>query len=206
MGAPGVGKGTQARMLAQSHQVPQISTGDILRAAVRDGTPLGRRAREYMDAGRLVPDEVVVGIVEERLKEGDCRRGYILDGFPRTIPQAQALKGVARLDRVVLIDLPVEELVRRSVGRRTCSTCGQIYHVEFDPPGEEGVCDKCGGSLILRRDDKEETVRARLKVYSEETEPLVDYYQKEGLLKRLDGVGSIDEIFGRLHGLLEGLS
>ncbi len=209
LGPPGAGKGTQAKRLIERYGIPQISTGDILRAAVREGTDLGKTAKKYMDAGKLVPDEVVIGIIEERLKEPDCAKGYILDGFPRTVAQADALTDVlARMgksiDHVVSIEVPDEELVERLTGRRTCRSCGAMYHVKFSPPQKPGVCDKCGGDLFQRDDDKEETIRARLKVYQEQTAPLIAYYEKAGLLRRVSGVGTVDEIYGRILGVLEG--
>ena len=208
LGPPGAGKGTQAKRLIERYGIPQISTGDILRAAVREGTELGKKAKQYMDAGQLVPDEVVIGIIRERLKEADCAKGFILDGFPRTVPQAEALKSVLAelgqaLDHVVSIEVPDEDLVERLTGRRTCRNCGAMYHVKFTPPKQEGVCDKCGGELYQRDDDKEETIRARLKVYHDQTAPLVEFYNEEGLLRRIDGVGSVDEIYGRILGVLE---
>ena len=208
LGPPGAGKGTQAKRLIERYGIPQISTGDILRAAVREGTELGKKAKQYMDAGQLVPDEVVIGIIRERLKEADCAKGFILDGFPRTVPQAEALKSVLAelgqaLDHVVSIEVPDEDLVERLTGRRTCRKCGAMYHVKFTPPKQEGVCDKCGGELYQRDDDKEETIRARLKVYHDQTAPLVEFYNEEGLLRRIDGVGSVDEIYGRILGVLE---
>ncbi|GAB6064402.1 adenylate kinase [Deferrisoma palaeochoriense] len=209
LGPPGAGKGTQAKRLIERYGIPQISTGDILRAAVRDGTELGRKAKEYMDAGKLVPDEVVIGIIEERLQEPDCAKGFILDGFPRTVPQADALKGVLgklgqAIDHVVSIEVPDEDLVERLTGRRTCRKCGAMYHVKFSPPAKEGVCDKCGGELYQRDDDREETIRSRLKVYHEQTAPLVEYYEKAGLLRRIPGQGSVDEIYQRILEVLEG--
>ena len=209
LGPPGAGKGTQAKRLIERYGIPQISTGDILRAAVREGTELGKTAKQYMDAGKLVPDEVVIGIIEERLKEPDCAKGYILDGFPRTVAQADALTEVlARMgqsiDHVVSIEVPDEELVERLTGRRTCRNCGAMYHVKFSPPKKPGVCDKCGGELFQRDDDKEETIRARLKVYQDQTAPLIAYYEKAGLLRRVSGVGTVDEIYERILGVLEG--
>ncbi len=209
LGPPGAGKGTQAKRLIDRYGIPQISTGDILRAAVREGTELGKTAKQYMDAGELVPDEVVIGIIEERLKEPDCAKGYILDGFPRTVAQADALTDVlARMgqsiDHVVSIEVPDEELVERLTGRRTCRNCGAMYHVKFSPPKKPGVCDKCGGELFQRDDDKEETIRARLKVYQDQTAPLIAYYEKAGLLRRVSGVGTVDEIYERILGVLEG--
>ena len=209
LGPPGAGKGTQAKRLIERYGIPQISTGDILRAAVREGTELGKTAKQYMDAGKLVPDEVVIGIIEERLKEPDCAKGYILDGFPRTVAQADALTEVlARMgqsiDHVVSIEVPDEELVERLTGRRTCRNCGAMYHVKFSPPKKPGVCDKCGGELFQRDDDKEETIRARLKVSQDQTAPLIAYYEKAGLLRRVSGVGTVDEIYERILGVLEG--
>ncbi len=207
LGPPGAGKGTQAKRLIERYGIPQISTGDILRAAVRDGTDLGKKAKQYMDAGKLVPDEVVIGIIEERLQEADCAKGFILDGFPRTVAQADALNRVLAnlgqaIDHVVSIEVPDEELVERLTGRRTCRGCGAMYHVKFSPPKAQGVCDKCGGELYQRDDDREETIRARLKVYHEQTAPLVEYYEKAGLLRRIPGQGSVDEIYARIEGVL----
>jgi len=200
LGPPGAGKGTQAKMLVDRLGIPQVSTGDMLREAVKKGTDLGKKAKEYMDAGKLVPDEVVIGIVKERLAQSDCGNGFILDGFPRTIPQAQALdealKGLGKkIDHVVNVAVPAEELVTRLTGRRTCRQCGSMFHVVFNPPKKEGVCDKCGGELYQRDDDKEETIRQRLKVYEDQTSPLIDYYGRKGVLHDIDGRGSIDEIF-----------
>jgi adenylate kinase len=196
-------------MLTERYGVPQISTGDILRAAVATGTPLGRAAKTYMDRGALVPDEVVIGIVRDRLAEPDCRKGYLLDGFPRTVAQAEALTRLLRepgalLPVVVSLEVPEEELVRRLSGRRTCQACGEVFHVEFHPPRVSGICDKCGGSLIQREDDREETIRRRLKVYREQTEPLIDYYRRQGLLRTVDGLGETEGIFARISSALEG--
>ena len=203
LGAPGSGKGTQAKFLVQKYSIPQISTGDILREEVKSGTVLGLKAKEYMDKGQLVPDEVVVGMVEERVKKGDCTAGFILDGFPRTVAQADALKGTLQrmkkaLSRVILVNVDEDELVKRLTGRRVCEKCGAGYHVIFDPPKQEGVCDKCQGKLYQRDDDKESTIRNRLKVYNNQTAPLIEYYQKKQLLSVVDGMGSIEEIFGRI--------
>lgn len=203
LGPPGAGKGTQAKRLTERFSIPQISTGEILREAVKEGTPLGKTAQEYMQSGKLVPDSVVIGIIEERLGGGDCAPGFMLDGFPRTVPQADALKVVlARLgqgvDHVVSIDVPNEELVVRLTGRRTCKSCGFGFHVSFDPPKVVGLCDRCGGQLVQRDDDKEETIRARLKVYGEQTEPLITYYKAAGLLRPVDGTGNMDQIFARV--------
>jgi len=209
LGPPGSGKGTQAKMLVDKYGIPQISTGDILREAVKEGTPLGKEAKKYMDEGKLVPDEVVVGIVRERLKEPDCTKGFILDGFPRTIPQAEALDKTLEemgkgIDHVLSLEVDKEELVRRLSGRRTCKKCGAMYHIIFDPPKKDGICDRCGGELYQRDDDKEETIRERLRVYEEQTAPLIEYYRKKGLLRPIDGVGKIEEIFARITEAIEG--
>jgi len=203
LGPPGAGKGTQAKMLIDEYQIPQISTGDILRAAVKEGTRLGKEAKSYMDKGELVPDSVVIGIVEERIQEPDCKKGYMLDGFPRTVPQAEALDDMlgklsAQIDHVVSIEVANEELVKRLTGRRTCRECGAGYHVMFDPPKVEGICDKCGGELYQRDDDNEETVSSRLNVYESQTLPLIDYYKVKGKIRPIDGVGEIKEIFERI--------
>ena len=207
LGPPGAGKGTQAKMLIDEYQIPQISTGDILRAAVKEGTPLGKEAKSYMDKGALVPDSVVIGIVEERIQEPDCKKGYMLDGFPRTVPQAKALdemlsKLSAKIDHVVSIEVANEELVKRLTGRRTCRECGAGYHVMFDPPKVEGVCDKCGGELYQRDDDNEATVSSRLDVYESQTLPLIDYYKVQGKIRPIDGVGDMKEIFERITSVL----
>jgi adenylate kinase len=193
LGPPGAGKGTQAKMLMDRFGIPQISTGDILRAALKDGTPMGLKAKSFMDAGGLVPDEVVVGIVRERLQKADCAKGFILDGFPRTVPQADALTESLLelgkdLDAVVSLDVDVEALVERLTGRRTCRDCGRGFHVKFDPPAAEGRCDACGGDLLQRDDDQEVTIRRRLDVYAEQTSPLVAYYREAGLLAAIDGM------------------
>ncbi len=209
LGPPGAGKGTQAKKIAEKYGIPQISTGDMFREHLSKGTELGLKAKEYMDKGQLVPDEVVLGMVEERLKQPDCEKGFILDGFPRTVPQAEALdqlleKMGKKIDYAICIDVPDEELVKRLTGRRTCKKCGMMYHVMFKPPKEEGKCDVCGGELYQRADDNEETVRNRLKVYHEQTEPIIQFYEKKGVLYRIDGMGSIDEIFERIVKLLGG--
>ena len=184
LGAPGAGKGTQAEILCKKLNVPTISTGNILRAAVKNGTPVGLQARSYMDAGKLVPDQVIIGIIAERLAEPDCQKGYILDGVPRTIAQAEALeKAGITFDAVVSIEISEEEILRRMSGRRVCGACGARYNVEFLPPRTAGICDNCGGKLIQRKDDTPETVRERLKVYHTETEPLADFYAARGLLR-----------------------
>lgn len=199
LGPPGAGKGTQAKMLTETFGTPQISTGDILRAAVKEGTPLGKQAQAFMDDGKLVPDEVVIGIVTERLQEPDCNQGFILDGFPRTVAQADALQENLRelgkeLDRVIALQVDTEALVERLTGRRTCKSCGRGYHVKFDPPAVEGRCDACGGELYQRDDDREETIRKRLEVYERQTAPLIDYYRNAGLLIEVDGMQQIEEV------------
>jgi len=207
LGPPGAGKGTQAKMLVEEYQIPQISTGDILRAAVKEGSPLGKEAKACMDKGDLVPDSVVIGIVEERIQQSDCAKGYMLDGFPRTVPQAEALDGMlqnlsSQINHVVSIEVANEELVGRLTGRRTCRECGAGFHVMFDPPKQEGVCDKCGGELYQRDDDNVETVTSRLQVYESQTLPLIDYYNTQGKIRPIDGVGEIKEIFGRVTQVL----
>ncbi|MBI5572777.1 MAG: adenylate kinase [Desulfomonile tiedjei] len=209
LGGPGSGKGTQAKKLTETYSVPQISTGDIFRAALKEGTPMGLKAKTYMDKGELVPDDVVIGVVEERLSKPDLGKGYMLDGFPRTLPQAQALDGMLQrlgqnLDHAVLVDVPDEELVARLAGRRTCrnSDCGAMFHVMFNAPKKEGICDKCGSELYQRDDDSEATIRERLKVYNKQTAPLIDFYDKKTLLRRVAGVGPIDEIFNQIKKVL----
>jgi adenylate kinase len=199
LGPPGAGKGTQAKMLTEEFSIPQISTGDILRAAVKEGTALGLKAKSFMDAGELVPDDVVIGIVVERLQCDDCSNGFILDGFPRTVAQADALqenlKSLGKeLDRVIALQVDTEALVERLTGRRTCRSCGRGYHVRFDPPAVEGRCDSCGGELFQRDDDREATIRHRLAVYDEQTAPLIRYYRQTGLLVELDGMREIPEV------------
>lgn len=203
LGPPGAGKGTQAKLLIERLQVPQISTGDMLRAAVKDGTPLGRQAKAFMDRGALVPDDVIIGLVRERLQNPDCTRGYILDGFPRTVAQAEALEKTLAdlrlsLDHVLCLDVPSEDLVIRIAGRRTCRQCGAMSHVRFSPTKRDGICDACGGETYQRDDDREETVRRRLTVYADQTAPLVRFYEGRGLLRRVAGTGEIGEIFARM--------
>jgi adenylate kinase len=208
LGPPGSGKGTQAKRMVERYHIPQISTGDMLRAALKEKTPLGLEAKQYMDQGKLVPDEVVVGIVRERLKAPDCQGGFILDGFPRTVPQAEALgttlKAMNRgIDHVISIEVANAELLKRLGGRRTCRNCGVMYHLMFDPPKKEGVCDKCGGELYQRDDDQEKTIRARLKVYDKQTAPLIAYYRGMGLLRTIDGIGEVEDIFQRIVTAIE---
>ncbi len=196
LGPPGAGKGTQAEILSKHFSIPTISTGNILRAAVKNGTPVGRRAKEYMDAGKLVPDDVIIGVISERLAEPDCARGFILDGVPRTIPQAEALEnaGVA-FDHVLSLEISDEEIVKRMSGRRVCLSCGAPFHITGNPPRQEGVCDSCGGVLQQRADDKPEVVQDRLRVYHAETEPLKDFYAKRGLLVSIGNKPTPNETF-----------
>lgn len=209
LGGPGSGKGTQAKKLVDKLGIPQVSTGDIFRAALKEGTPMGLKAKTYMDKGELVPDEVVIGVVEERLAKPDLDSGFMLDGFPRTLPQAEALDRILAaqrkpIDHAILVDVPAEDLVTRLSGRRTCrnSGCGMMYHVMFNPPKKEGICDSCGSELYQRDDDTETTVRERLTVYDKQTAPLIVYYEKKGLLRRVAGVGPIDEIFASIEKVL----
>jgi adenylate kinase len=209
LGPPGAGKGTQAKLLCNKYNIPQISTGDILRSAVREQTVMGIKAKQFMDGGSLVPDEVVVGIVEERLQKADCENGFILDGFPRTIPQADALKQTLKnlgkdIDYVVSIAVNNDELLIRITGRRTCTKCGKGYHVTFDPPKVSGVCDVCGAELYQRDDDKEDTIRRRLQVYDQQTEPLITYYGKESILRTVIGTGTIEDIQNGIIDIIEG--
>ena len=192
LGAPGAGKGTQAEIICEKLSVPTISTGNIIRAALKNGTEMGLKAKSYMDAGKLVPDEVVIGIIKERLAESDCQNGFILDGFPRTIPQAEALDAMGiSMDCVLSIEVPDEKIVARMSGRRVCA-CGASYHTEYKKPKTEGVCDVCGGELTIRKDDQPETVKNRLKVYHQETEPLKDFYKSRGKLKMVDNQPTIE--------------
>ncbi|OGU08249.1 MAG: adenylate kinase [Geobacteraceae bacterium GWC2_58_44] len=209
LGPPGVGKGTQAKLLIEKFGIPQISTGDILRAAVKELTPMGIKAKGFMDSGALVPDSVVIGIVEERLAQQDCLQGFILDGFPRTVPQAdalaQVLSGMGRaIDHVISLSVDKDELLKRLTGRRACTKCGAGYHVEYAPAKVQGVCDACGAELFQREDDKEETILRRLAVYEEQTAPLIAYYEAAGLLRSVNGLGTVEgiqaEIVARIQG------
>jgi len=200
LGAPGAGKGTQAKMLSEKYGIPHISTGDIFRANIKNNTELGRKAKGYMDAGQLVPDELVVDLVVDRIKNADCMKGFILDGFPRTIPQAEALDYALnnqneKIDYAINVDVPDENIIERMSGRRACVGCGATYHVVYNPTKKEGVCDVCGQDLILRDDDKPETVRKRLQVYHEQTQPLIDHYDKMGALLTVDGTQDIQVVF-----------
>ncbi len=207
LGAPGAGKGTQAEKISAAYRIPHVSTGDMLRDAVASGTPLGLEAKQFMDRGDLVPDALVVGIVKDRLSHADCDNGCLLDGFPRTVAQADALDGALSgvgktIDAAVSIDVSEDELMSRLTGRRTCSGCDRVYHVVFNPPKAEGVCDVCSSPLYQREDDSEKTVSNRLRVYHEQTAPLVDYYESRGLLKNVDGNGSPDEVFQRVSAVV----
>ena len=207
LGAPGAGKGTQAKRIAEKYSIPHISTGDIFRANIKEGTELGKKAKEYMDQGLLVPDELVVDLVVDRVGQADCKNGYVLDGFPRTIPQAESLDAALaklgeKMDYAIDVDVPDENIVSRMGGRRACVGCGATYHVEFNPTKTEGICDVCGEKLILRDDDQPETVQKRLDVYHEQTQPLIDYYTEQGVLKTVDGTRSLDEVFQEIVGVL----
>lgn len=209
LGAPGAGKGTQAKKLAAKYGIPHISTGDIFRANIKNGTELGKKAKVYMDQGLLVPDELVVDLIMDRFKEPDCEKGYVLDGFPRTIPQAEALdRALAEnndsIEYAIDVDVSDEAIIRRMSGRRACVTCGATYHIVNIPPKQEGICDVCGGKLILRDDDKPETVEKRLKVYHEQTQPLIEYYKAKGILRSVDGTKDADVTFEEIVGILEG--
>jgi adenylate kinase len=207
LGAPGAGKGTQAKKLIEKYGMPQISTGDLLRAAVKAGTKLGLEAKGFMDKGELVPDAVVLGMVGERLKQDDCKKGFILDGFPRNTAQAKALDDMLKtlgmpIDAALSVDVPFEDLMKRLTGRRTCKECGQMYNIYFSPSAKDGACDKCGAALYQRDDDREETIKKRLDVYTAQTAPLMDYFRLKGILKEVRGTGNIDDIFGRVMAAL----
>ena len=207
LGAPGAGKGTQAKMIAEKYSVPHVSTGDIFRANIKNGTELGKEAKKYMDQGLLVPDELTVKILLDRVAQDDCKNGYVLDGFPRTIPQAQVLdKALAELDDAIdyaiNVDVPDENIIRRMGGRRACLTCGATYHVEHIPPKKEGICDACGSELVLRDDDKPETVKNRLDVYHKQTQPLIDFYNAKGILKSVDGTVDMKDVFAAIVAIL----
>ncbi|MBN1636030.1 MAG: adenylate kinase [Deltaproteobacteria bacterium] len=199
IGPPGAGKGTQAKRMIERLGVPQISTGDMFRAAVKEGTPMGLKAKACMDKGELVPDDVVIGVVNERLQKPDCKPGFILDGFPRTLDQAKALdelldKMRSKLDHVVVIEVPDNNLVGRLTGRRTCRGCGYMHHITFDPPKKEGICDKCGSELYQRDDDQEVTIRERLATYHSQTSPLIEYYSNKGIVRKIDGTKNMQEV------------
>ncbi len=207
LGAPGAGKGTQAKMIAEKYGIPHISTGDIFRANIKNATELGMEAKKYMDEGKLVPDELTVKILLDRVAADDCRNGYVLDGFPRTIPQAEVLdteltKMGDKIDFAINVEVPDENIVRRMSGRRACLKCGATYHIVHIPPVKEGICDKCGSELVLRDDDKEETVKNRLSVYHEQTQPLIDFYDKKGVLKEVDGTVDSKDVFAAITAIL----
>ena len=207
LGAPGAGKGTQAKKIASKYSIPHISTGDIFRANIKNGTELGKKAKTYMDQGLLVPDELVVDLVVDRVAADDCANGYVLDGFPRTIPQAEALDAAfakmgEAMDYAINVEVPDENIVKRMSGRRACVACGATYHIEHIPPKTEGICDTCGKELILRDDDKPETVLKRLNVYHEQTQPLIDYYTGKGILKEVDGTKDMSEVFDEIVAIL----
>ena len=207
LGAPGAGKGTQAKKIAEKYMIPHISTGDIFRANIKNGTELGKKAKTYMDKGLLVPDELVVDLVVDRVNQEDCTNGYVLDGFPRTIPQAEALdKALAamnqKMDYAIDVEVPDENIIHRMSGRRACVDCGATYHLVYAPTKVENVCDKCNGTLILRDDDKPETVKKRLDVYHEQTQQLIEYYTNSGILKEVDGTIDIEDVFGEIVKIL----
>lgn len=207
LGAPGAGKGTQAKQIAGKYEIPHISTGDIFRANIKNGTDLGKKAKEYMDQGLLVPDELTCDLVMDRIQQDDCKNGFVLDGFPRTIPQAQALDAALtkigeKMDYAIDVDVPDESIVSRMSGRRACLDCGATYHVVSLPPKTEGKCDHCGSDLVLRDDDKPETVQKRLTVYHEQTQPLIDYYKKQGILKSVDGTQPMEAVFTAITDIL----
>ena len=207
LGAPGAGKGTQAKMIASKYEIPHISTGDIFRANIKNGTELGKKAKTYMDQGLLVPDELVVDLVVDRVAADDCKKGYVLDGFPRTIPQAEALDAALEklgesMEYAINVEVPDDNIVKRMSGRRACVACGGTYHIEHIPPKQEGICDACGKELILRDDDKPETVLKRLNIYHEQTQPLIDYYTKKGILKEVDGTKDMSEVFDEIVSIL----
>lgn len=207
LGAPGAGKGSQASRIAKEYQLPHISTGDIFRANLKEETELGKRAKSFMDKGELVPDDITIAMLLERIHKEDCKNGYILDGFPRTIPQAEALKeALAKKDEKIDLALDVEAsdelIIKRMAGRRTCPACGAIYHIVTLPPKTDGICDRCGADLIQRKDDNEETVKNRLKIYHEVTEPLISYYKKEGILEEIDGAEELDKVFEKVKRII----
>lgn len=207
LGAPGAGKGTQAQRIAEKYDIPHISTGDIFRSNIKAGTELGKKAKSFIDQGLLVPDEVTIGMLLDRIHEADCKNGYILDGFPRTIPQAESLtealaaNGEA-IDFALNVDVPDANIVNRMAGRRACLKCGATYHIQFAAPKKEGICDKCGSELVLRDDDKPETVQKRLEVYHDQTHPLIDYYEKKGVLHTVDGTQTMEDVFKNITDIL----
>ena len=208
LGAPGAGKGTQAIQICDEYHIPHVSTGDIFRSNIREGTELGKLAKSYMDEGKLVPDELTTNLLMDRISKEDCKDGYVLDGFPRTIPQAECLKKALEergeaLDFAINVEVEDEDIVRRMSGRRACPKCGATYHIEHMPPAKEGICDTCGEKLIVRADDEPETVLKRLSVYHEMTQPLIDFYEKEGILRSVDGAKALQEVFTDILNILE---
>ena len=208
LGAPGAGKGTQAKMIAAKYSIPHISTGDIFRANIKEGTDLGMEAKKYMDNGQLVPDELTVRILLDRVAKDDCKNGYVLDGFPRTIPQAEVLDAEVKklgekIDFAIDVDVPDENIIKRMSGRRACLKCGATYHIEHVPPKKEGICDTCGSELVLRDDDKEETVKERLNVYHKQTQPLIDFYKEQGILHSVCGTRDLEDVFADIVKILE---
>ncbi len=207
LGAPGAGKGTQAKMIAEKYGIPHVSTGDIFRANIKNGTELGKEAKQYMDQGKLVPDELTVKILLDRVAQDDCKNGYVLDGFPRTIPQANVLDEALtklgdRIDYAVNVDVPDDNIINRMSGRRACVACGATYHIVYNAPKTEGICDNCGKELIIRDDDQPETVKNRLKVYHEQTQPLIDFYEGKGVLKSVDGTADMKDVFAAIVEIL----
>lgn len=208
LGAPGAGKGTQAKMIAQKYGIPHISTGDIFRANIKGGTELGKKAKSYMDQGLLVPDEITISMLMDRIQENDCTGGYVLDGFPRTIPQAESLTKALKemgeaVDYAVNVDVPDEAIITRMSGRRACVNCGATYHIVYNPPKKEGICDICGEELVLRDDDKPETVKKRLAVYHDQTQPLIEYYKGQGALAEVDGTQNLEQVFQDITKVLD---
>lgn len=208
LGAPGAGKGTQAKLIADTYGLPHVSTGDIFRMNIKNGTQLGMEAKTYMDQGLLVPDELTVRILLDRVGQGDCKNGYVLDGFPRTIPQAEVLEDALtklgdQIDFAINVEVPDENIIRRMGGRRACLSCGATYHIEHVPPKKEGICDVCGQELVLRDDDKPETVKNRLRVYQEQTQPLIDFYTKKGVLRTVDGTQDMQDVFSAIKEILK---
>lgn len=207
LGAPGAGKGTQAKMIAEKYAIPHVSTGDIFRANIKEGTDLGKEAKKYMDQGLLVPDELTVKILLDRVAKDDCKNGYVLDGFPRTIPQAEVLEEALnklgdKIDFAIDVNVPDENIIKRMSGRRACLTCGATYHIEHVPPKKEGICDTCGSALVLRDDDKPETVKNRLQVYHEQTQPLIDFYTERKILKTVNGTQEMKDVFSDIVAIL----
>lgn len=207
LGAPGAGKGTQAKKIAEKYQIPHVSTGDIFRTNIKEGTELGRKAKEYMDQGALVPDQLTIGMLMDRIQKEDCKDGYVLDGFPRTIPQAESLQKAItemgqQIDFAINIDIPDENIINRMSGRRACISCGATYHIVYNPSKVPGICDVCGSELVLRDDDKPETVKKRLSVYHAQTRPLIDYYKEAGVLVNVDGTQALNKVFSDITDIL----